>query len=651
MAHGVMSAFSSKPDTDRAAYAGPLIAKVGHPIPEDVDLDSSLPDHQAVPLGRSILERRLVAVLAADIVGYSRLIGADETGTLDALRYLKTETIVPAVADNQGRIVKFLGDGFLAEFPNAQLAFSASERIQQEVKQWNRGIPEERRVRHRIGIHQGEVVFEDDDIYGDTVNIAARLEGLAPPEGVAISGRVREEISGSQTFTFEDLGLQELKNIRSSVRVYRTADDQGAGASAEAAGAASSANVARPVEHLAANTSGKPSIAVLPFQNMSGDAEQDYFVDGVTEDLITALAHVRTLFVIARNSTFAYKKQTPDIREVGRDLGARYVLEGSVRKSGNRLRLTAQLIDAGTGNHVWADRYDRVLDDIFALQDEISQTLAARIEPELASAERERARRRPTEDLGAWDLYQRAMWHLYRFTPEDADRAREFFSGAIARDPGFSSAYAGLAYQQLYDVMNGYSDDVRMSLSEAEKNVRTALGLDDKDAVARFTLGRLYALEPNYEAAISEFERGIALNPGFAQIYHGMGFALAFSGRPAEAVPFFEKAIRLSPQDPHLTSFMSMRAYAYLTMKDYAKAIESADSAIAQPNAMIWPRVFRTSAMGHLQHPRMSESLRDLLAYLPGLTVSRVAELIYYTRGPENLEHCLLGLKKAGLTA
>jgi adenylate cyclase len=585
------------------------------------------------------------------MVGYSRLMGADEVGTLDALRHLKNNTIGPAIADNRGRIVKFLGDGFLAEFPNAQSAFSASERIQREVRQWNGNLPEERRIRHRIGINQGEVVFEDDDIYGDTVNIAARLEGLALPEGLAVSGSVYEEVFDGQALGFEDLGFQQLKNIKSPLRVYRTVDSRGHGENAETTDAAPSGTRLHPTADPIGNASGKPSIAVLPFQNMSGDAEQDYFADGVTEDLITALAHVRTIFVIARNSTFAYKNQTPDIREVGRDLGARYVLEGSVRKAGNRLRVTAQLIDAGTGNHVWADRYDRVLEDIFTLQDEISQTLAARIEPELASAERERARRRPTEDLGAWDLYQRAMWHLYRFTPEDASKARELFAGAIARDPGFSSAYTGFAYQQLYDVMNGYTDDVDMSLSEAEQNVQKALGFDDKDALARFTLGRLYTLKPDYEAAIGEFERGIALNPGFAQIYHGMGFALAFGGHPKEAIPYFEKAIRLSPQDPHLTSFMAVRAYAYLTMRDYDKAIESADSAIAQPNAMVWPRVFRTSAMGHLQHPKSAESLQDLLAYMPGLTVSRLAELMYYTRGPENLEHCLLGLKKAGLPA
>lgn len=597
------------------------------------------------------MERRLVAVVAADIVGYSRLMGADEIGTLEALRELKANTIGPAVDDNQGRIVKFLGDGFLAEFATARAALSASNRIQREVGQWNDGIPEERRIRHRIGINQGEVVFEDNDIYGETVNIAARLEGLAPPEGLAISGSVYEEIFEGQAPDFEDLGFQQLRNIEPPVRVYRTVEDRDQGGPARALGLTSVEAGSPRSEGRITEISGKPSIAVLPFQNMSGDAEQDYFADGVTEDLITALAHVRTLFVVARNSTFAYKDRTPDIREVGRDLGARYVLEGSVRKAGNRLRVTAQLIDAGTGIHVWADRYDRVLEDIFALQDEISQTLAARIEPELSSAERERARRRPTDDLGAWDLYQRAMWHLYRFTPEDAGKARELFARAIQRDPNFSSAFTGLAYQQLYDVMNGYSDNFELSLSEAEKNVRTALGFDDKDALARFTLGRLYTLKPDYEAAIGEFERGIVLNPGFAQIYHGMGFALAFGGRPREAIPYFEKAIRLSPQDPHLTSFMAVRAYSYLTLKDYQRAIESADSAIAQPNAMVWPRVFRTSAMGHLRHPRCAESLDDLLAYMPGVTVGRVAKLIYYVRGPENLAHCLQGLEKAGLSA
>lgn len=382
---------------------------------------------------------------------------------------------------------------------------------------------------------------------------------------------------------------------------------------------------------------------------MSGDADQEYFADGITEDIITALSHVRWLFVVARNSTFAYKNQTPDIREVGRDLGARYVLEGSVRRAGNRVRVSAQLIDAGTGNHVWADRHDRELEDIFDLQSDIAETIAARIEPELGYAERDRAQRRATEDLGAWDLYQRGLWHLYRFTAEDADRARALFRAAIDRDPRFPSPYTGLAYQLLYDVMNGYSADFGRSLSESEKNVRQALALDDKDALARFTLGRLYTLKGDYESALQEFELGAQLNPGFAQIYHGIGFALAFGGRPADSIPYFEKAIRLSPHDAHLTSFMAVRAYAYLTLQKYDEAVESADGAIRQANAMVWPHVFRTSALGHLGHRRAEASLQDLLVHTPGLTCERVRQLLYYVRRPEDLDHCIDGLAKAGL--
>jgi adenylate cyclase len=393
----------------------------------------------------------------------------------------------------------------------------------------------------------------------------------------------------------------------------------------------------------------KPSIAVLPFQNLSGGVDQEYFADGITEDIITALSHVRWLFVVARNSTFAYKNRTPDVREVGRDLGARYVLEGSVRKAGNRVRVSAQLIDAGTGNHVWAGRYDRVLEDIFDLQEEIAETIAARIEPELGYAERDRAQSRATEDLGAWDLYQRAMWHLYRFTREDADRARALFRAAIDRDPRFPCPYTGLAYQQLYDVMNGYSADFEESLAASERNVRRALALDDKDALARFTLGRLYTLKGEYETAMQEFELGATLNPGFAQIYHGMGFALAFGGRPEDSIPYFEKAIRLSPHDPHLTSFMAVRAYAYLTLHKYDQATESADGAIRQPNAMEWPHIFRTSALGHLSSPRAEASLRELLAHTPCLTCERVRQLLYYVRWREDLDHCIEGLAKAGL--
>lgn len=595
------------------------------------------------------MERRLAAILAADIVGYSRLVGLDEDGTLTALRSLKQEIIEPTVAAHDGRVVKYLGDGFLATFVSVSEAFAAGLKIHKLVAASNLILPEERRIRHRIGLNYGDVVIEDGDVYGDTVNVAARLEGLAEPEGIAVSAKVYNEIVGKHDVGFHELGLQDLKNIKEPVIVYRTLlpeDDL-----------PSAVNTTTGVRNGGETTGNdfsdindvKPSIAVLPFQNMSNDDDQEYFADGVTEDIITTLSHVRWLFVVARNSTFAYKDQSPDIREVGRDLGVRYVLEGSVRKAGDRIRVSAQLIDAGTGNHVWADRYDRQLVDIFDVQDEIAETISARIEPELGYAERDRARKRVTQDLGAWDLYQRGMWHLYRFTKEDADSASIAFEKAIVADPNFSAAYTGLAYLQLYDVMNGYSSDFEHSLRDAEANVRRALTLDQRDVLARFTLGRLHTLKKNYDEAIKEFERGVELNPGFAQIYHGIGFAHAYGGNPEDAIPFFEKAIRLSPQDPHLTSFMSVRSYAYLTMREYDKAVESAEGAISQPNAMVWPHIFRTSALGHQASPRTEAALGDLLNHSPGLTCGEVRRRLYYTRKPEDLEHCISGLTKAGL--
>ena len=597
------------------------------------------------------MERRLAAILAADIVGYSRLIGVDEEGTLVALRSLKSEVIEPAVNEHQGRVVKYLGDGFLAEFASVIDAVDAAVRIQREVGERNESLPEERRIRHRIGVNQGDVVHEEGDVYGDAINIAARLEGLAAPEGIAISERVHGDILGKIDLPFEDLGIQQLKNIAQPLRIFASAP--------LGPGNESNDGTALPARQPDAPNAGspgptkasKPTLAVLPFQNMSGDDEQDYFVDGVTEDIITALSHVRWLFVVARNSTFAYKGQSPDIREVGRDLGVRYVLEGSVRKAANRVRVTAQLIDAGTGNHVWADRYDRVLEDIFDLQDEISQTIAARIEPELGYAERDRARSRAKVDLGAWDLYQRAMWHLYRFTAQDADQSRVLFREAIEADPRFAPPYTGLAYQQLYDVMMGYSSDFQASLAEAETNVRQALVLDDKDALAHFTLGRLHCLLGDYETALQEFELGVNLNPGFAQLYHGFGFALAFGGRTQESLRYFDKAIRLSPQDPHLTSFMAVRAYAYLSLREYERAVASANGSIGAPNTIFWAHIFKTSALGHLGDPKAAAALRDLLTQKPGLTCRRIRELLYYVRKPEDLDHCIKGLEKAGLSA
>lgn len=595
------------------------------------------------------MERKLAAILAADIVGYSRLIGLDEDGTLTALRTLKQSIIEPTVQVHGGRVVKYMGDGFLATFGSVSEAFSAGLKIQKMLAEFNLPLPEERRIRHRIGLNYGDVVIEDGDVYGDTVNVAARLEGLAEPEGIAVSAKVYNEINGKHDVDFIELGLQDLKNIKEPVIVYRTVLPTNNLPSAANILSRTPSGIDTTDCKPADINNVKPSIAVLPFQNMSNDGDQEYFADGVTEDIITTLSHIRWLFVVARNSTFSYKNQAPDIREVGRDLGVRYVLEGSVRKSGDRIRITAQLIDAGTGNHVWADRYDRQLEDIFDLQDEIAETISARIEPELGYVERDRARKRATRDLGAWDHYQRGMWHLYRFTKKDATKARISFEKAIAADVNFSAAYTGLAYLQLYDVMNGYSSDFELSLRDCEVNVRKALSLDQMDVLAHFTLGRLYTLKKDYEQAIRELERGAQLSPGFAQIYHGIGFAYAFGGNPEDSIPYFEKAIRLSPQDPHLTSFMAVRSYAYLIMREYDKSVESAESAISQSNAMVWSYIFRTSALGHQESPRAVVALKELLNHTPGLTCGEVRRLLYYTRKSEDLEHCVSGLTKAGL--
>ncbi len=595
------------------------------------------------------MERKLAAILAADIVGYSRLIGLDEDGTLIALRTLKQSIIEPTVQAHGGRIVKYLGDGFLATFGSVSEAFSAGLKIQDMLAEFNLPLPEERRIRHRIGLNYGDVVIEDGDVYGDTVNVAARLEGLAEPEGIAVSAKVYNEINGKHDVDFIELGLQDLKNIKEPVIVYRTVLPTN--------NLPLAANIlSRP--HSGINPAGhkspdvnvvKPSIAVLPFQNMSNDEDQDYFSDGITEDIITALSHIHWLFVVARNSTFAYKGKSPDIREVGRDLGARYVLEGSVRKSGNRIRITAQLIDTGTGNHVWADRFDRLLEDIFDLQDEITATISARIEPELGYAERNRAQRRATSDLDAWDFFQRGMWHLYRFTKQDAVIASTAFQKAIDTDGNFSTAYTGLAYLQLYDVFNGYSTNIEQSIADVEKNVKRALSLDSRDVFAHFTSGRLRTVKKDYEGAIKEFEQALELNPGFVQAYHGIGFAHAYGGNPEESIPFFDNAIRLSPQDPHLTSFMAVRSYAYITMGEYEKAVVSAKSAISQPNAMVWPHINLTSALGHLGSVNAENALRDLISYSPGLTCGEVRRLSFYIRKPEDLDHYISGLAKAGL--
>ena len=381
------------------------------------------------PAGRGRVERRLAAILAADVAGYSRLIEADEEGTLGRLKALRAEVIDPKLALHRGRIVKTTGDGLLVEFTSVVDALRCAAEMQADLAEGNAALPPDRRIEFRIGINMGDIVVENGDIFGDGVNVAARLEGLAELGGICVSARVQEDAAGRLDLAFEDMGEQALKNIARSVRAYRVVMSGGSALPQPSSGLA---------------LPNKPSIAVLPFANMSGDPEQEYFADGMVEEIVTALSRIRWLFVIARNSSFTYKGKSVDVKQVARELGVRYVLEGSVRKSGQRVRITGQLIDASTGNHIWADRFDGALDDIFDLQDRVASSVVGAIEPRLRLSEIERASRKPTESLDAYDLYLRALAQVYRFTEEGFHEAVVLARQALAIDPSYAPAAASV---------------------------------------------------------------------------------------------------------------------------------------------------------------------------------------------------------------
>src|SRR5438034_3154518 len=382
------------------------------------------------------VERRLAAILAADVAGYSRLMGADEEGTLAALKELRRDLADPKIKEHRGRIVKTTGDGLLVEFASVVDAMRCAVEVQHEMAERNAGVPEERRIQFRMGINLGDIIKDGRDIYGDGVNVASRLEALAEPGGICVNRFVRDQVRDKLDFAFEDAGEQRVKNIARPLRVYRVRTGRVVG---------EAIITAQPPLALP----DKPSVAVLPFTNMSGDPDQEFVSDGIAEDVITALSRYPSLFVIARNSCFTYKGRAVDVKQVGRELGVRYVLEGSVRKVGNRIRVTAQLIEAENGNHVWAERYDRDLADIFAVQDEISSAVTIGIAPAISDAEQQRAIRKPPESLDAWSAYQRGLWHLSEANQDDNGIAQSFFQRAIDLDPTFAGGYSGLALAQL----------------------------------------------------------------------------------------------------------------------------------------------------------------------------------------------------------
>ncbi len=583
--------------------------------------------------------RKLTAILAADVVGYSGLMEKDEVGTLAALKTHRRELIEPKITEHNGRIVKLMGDGALVEFASAVDAVQCASEIQQSMRKRNADVPEDRRIEFRIGINLGDVIMDGDDIYGDGVNIAARLEGLAEPGGICVARSVFNQVKNKVDLGFENLGEQEVKNITEPVRVYRVA------LKAKKPRAAVHGQEALPLPD-------KPSIAVLPFQNMSGDPEQEFFADGMAEEIITALSHYRWFFVIARNSSFTYKGRAIDVTQLAKELGVRYVLEGSVRKAGNRVRVTAQLIDATTGSHIWAERYDRDLDDIFALQDEITETIVTSIEPELGAVERERARRKPPENLGAWDLFQRGLWHLFDDVKRDAlAQAKRLFERACELDPEFAAAHAELAWAHVAEIVRGLTDDPKASLDAAADAAERAVALDPRDPAARVTLGRVLIFRHAHERAIAEMKAALALNAGFDRGHYGLGMALLYGGRPEESIPHFEKGIRLSPRNPLLWAHWMMLGLAYLNLEEYEEAIASFEKAIQQPNAAFMPFAFAAATLGQLG--RIDEA-RSMLAEAkrrnPGVSIDTVRNTVGLLGPNSGVDWIIDGLREAGLS-
>jgi TolB-like protein/Tfp pilus assembly protein PilF len=553
--------------------------------------------------------RRLAAVLAADVVGYSRLMGLDEEGTLARLNAHRRQFLEPTIAEHHGRIVKRTGDGILIEFSSAVDAARCAIETQRGMAKRNADVPEERCIVVRIGIHVGDIIIEEDDIFGDGVNIAARLEGIARPGGICISDDAYRQVRDKLDAHFQDCGEQELKNIARPVRVFRWELN-----AAAPAGKASSENLALP---------DKPSIAVLPFQNMSGDAEQDYFADGMVDDIITGLSRIKWLFVIARNSTFTYKGRAVDVKQIGRELGVRYVLEGSVRKAGDRVRITGQLIDAATGAHVWAERYDRKSDDIFALQDEITLSVVGAIEPSLRFAEADRVKRKRPDSLDAYDLVLQAQGDVYTRMPEPAQKALVLLERALALDPAYALAHAYAAECHHSIFLRGGMQEERRTASIHHADAAIACGQDD--ALALSFAGFVIGMDKHDRAAaFAAFDAALAISPSSAVTHIQGSVILAFSGDAERAIEWAERALRLSPFDPWRSSAFIALAFGYFHRGRFEEATSAARKAVQSSPGFSIAHIVLAASLVRLGQTEEAKSVAVRAAQLQsGLRFSR----------------------------
>jgi adenylate cyclase len=580
------------------------------------------------------VERRLAAILAADVVGSCRLIGIDEEGTLAQLKALRKTLFDPKIAQHHGRVVKNTGDGALVEFASVVDAVRCADDVQRGMAEQNTDVPQGKRIEFRIGIHLGDIIIADDDIFGDGVNIAVRLEGIAEPGGICISDDAHRQVRGKVESTLEDMGAQTLKNIAEPMRAWRVRIGPSSSPATK-----TQTETAQPLA-----LPDKPSIAVLPFENMSGDPEQEYFADGIVEDIITALSRFKSLFVIARNSSFTFKGRAVDIKEVGRRLGVRYVLEGSVRKASGKVRITGQLIDALTGVHIWADRFERDLADVFALQDEVTVAVVSAIQPKMLQTEIEMAARQRPENMTAYDFYLRAMQQYYLTTREGLAEAIRLARRAFELDPRFGLAAALAGHCHTTNVTHSYAIDPQFDRKEAVRFLRLALSLDDgdPDTLARASIISTFMVGDS-ESEIEMADRAVALNPNSFTAWYARGWVYQNAGQQEEALRSFERAIRMSPVDPALHRAFAGMASAFIEHGRFDEAIVAAKKALRQNPYYSAAYRYLASAFAHLGR---DDEAREAVALLrevdPAFTLSAVIR-------PANRKLVIEGLRKAGV--
>jgi len=578
------------------------------------------------------MERKLAAIMAADVVGYSRLMEQDEAGTFERLRAHRKELFEPEIAQHRGRVFKLVGDGLLAEFASVVDAVECAANLQRGMAQRNSEVPVDQRINIRIGLHVGDVIVEDGDRHGDAVNVAARLQQLAEPGGICVSRPVMDHVRQKVALTFELRGEEQLKNIADPVVVFRVHLES---------------TQAKPLPPLP----DKPSIAVLPFENLSGDPEQEYFADGMVEEIITALSRFRGLFVIARNSSFAYRGRAVDVKQVGRELGVRYVLEGSVRRGGDRLRITGQLVNASTGAHLWADRFEGKLAEVFDLQDQVAISVVGVIAARLEEAEIERAKRKPTEDLDAYDYYLRALAVANHMTREANDEALQLFNRAIQRDPDFALAHARAAYCYAHRKANSWMVDRELEIATAARLARRAIEIGRDDAVALSYGGHVLGyVAGDLDNGAAFVDRALVLNSNLATAWGSSGWMKICFGEPDVAIDHEARAMRLSPLDPRSFTWQFMTALAHYCAGRYHEAISWAERSLRdQPN---FASAMRILAASLALEGRLAEALKAtarLRTAYPALRASKLGDVMPPFRRPEDRAKYVEGLRQAGL--